>query len=312
MAANPTPPPVCDYEGSDYQTVFWETGQRAYEDRAERHALTHLLPPSGDLFLEIGAGAGRLTPLLNGFQRVVLLDYSRTQLQQARDRLSATPHADRYIYVAANVYQLPFISGAFDAASMIRVLHHLADAPLALQQIRRVLRPNAAFILEYANKRNLKAMLRYALGRQSWSPYTPEPVEFVALNFDFHPRTVNQWLADTGFTPTARRALSYFRIGLLKRTLPTGLLVAADALLQPTGAFALYSPSVFVRAHASANGPAAPAITTPLNLFACPHCGHAPLTNHTHYLACNCGRHWPIRDGIYNFKDPLTPEDATP
>ena len=30
-------PPVCDYEGSDYQTRFWETGGREYEDRSESY-----------------------------------------------------------------------------------------------------------------------------------------------------------------------------------------------------------------------------------------------------------------------------------
>jgi hypothetical protein len=32
-------PPICDYEGSDYQTSFWEEGERAYEDRVEEIAL---------------------------------------------------------------------------------------------------------------------------------------------------------------------------------------------------------------------------------------------------------------------------------
>ena len=31
-------PPVCDYEGSDYQTSFWDEGGRAYEDKAEEIA----------------------------------------------------------------------------------------------------------------------------------------------------------------------------------------------------------------------------------------------------------------------------------
>jgi len=30
-----TNPPVCDYEGSDYQTSFWDKGGREYEDRTE-------------------------------------------------------------------------------------------------------------------------------------------------------------------------------------------------------------------------------------------------------------------------------------
>ncbi|HEY5903626.1 MAG TPA: class I SAM-dependent methyltransferase, partial [Anaerolineales bacterium] len=81
--------PICSYEGSDYQTSFWERGGRAYEDRAEAAALARLLPPDGDLMLEVGAGAGRNTPRYAGFQRIVLLDYSRTQLEQARDRLGS-------------------------------------------------------------------------------------------------------------------------------------------------------------------------------------------------------------------------------
>ncbi|MBL8062127.1 MAG: class I SAM-dependent methyltransferase, partial [Anaerolineales bacterium] len=168
-------PPVCNYEGSDYQQSFWEQGGRAYEDKTEAIALRRLLPKGGKLMLELGAGAGRNTPRYAGFERIVILDYSTTQLEQAQQRLG---RSDKYIYVAADVYRLPFRTGLFDAATMIRVLHHMADAPKAIGQIRNVLQPNAVFILEYANKQNLKAILRYWLGRQKWSPFTLEPVEF--------------------------------------------------------------------------------------------------------------------------------------
>ena len=76
-------PPICDYEGSDYQTTFWDEGGRAYEDQAEAVALNRLLPNRGDLMLEIGAGAGRNTPRYLAYERVVLMDYSLTQMQQA-------------------------------------------------------------------------------------------------------------------------------------------------------------------------------------------------------------------------------------
>src|SRR5262245_55474840 len=156
-------PPVCDYEGSDYQSTFWDTGQRQYEDRTEARALRAFLPPQGKLLLEIGAGAGRNTPRYAGYERVVLMDYSRTQLQQAQARLG---RAERYIYVAADVYRLPFVPGLFDGATMIRVVHRLAQEPLALRQIRTVLKPGAIFILEFANKLNLKAIARWLLRRQ--------------------------------------------------------------------------------------------------------------------------------------------------
>ena len=58
----PEKPPVCDYEGSDYQTSFWDEGDREYEDRVEALALSRLLPDAGSLMLEIGVGAGRNTP----------------------------------------------------------------------------------------------------------------------------------------------------------------------------------------------------------------------------------------------------------
>ena len=38
-------PPVCDYEGSDYRTRFWDGQGRDYEDLVERLALRRLLPP---------------------------------------------------------------------------------------------------------------------------------------------------------------------------------------------------------------------------------------------------------------------------
>ena len=238
-------PPVIDYEGSDYQTRFWASGGREYEDQAEGVALQRLLPKSGKLLLELGAGAGRNTPRYTGFERVVLLDYSRTQLCQAQERLGKS---DRYIYVAADVYRLPFVPGLFDAATLIRTLHHLVEPRLALGQVRQVLQPGGIFILEFANKRNFKAIARYLLGRQSWSPFSLEPVEFVPLNFDFHPKAVRSWLAESGFAIRRQLTVSHFRLGLLKRTLPVGLLVWMDSLAQWTGDLWQVTPSVFVRA----------------------------------------------------------------
>ena len=47
-------PPVCDYEGSDYQQTFWDTGQRAYEDLSEARAYASRLVHEPDACLRIG------------------------------------------------------------------------------------------------------------------------------------------------------------------------------------------------------------------------------------------------------------------
>lgn len=288
-------PPVCNYEGSDYQQSFWDQGGRAYEDAAEAIALRKLMPASGRLMLELGAGAGRNTPRYKAFDKVVLLDYSRTQLEQARDRLGST---DRYTYVAADVYRLPFIESVFDGATMIRTLHHMAEPVQALAQVHKVMAPKGVFILEFANKRNLKSMLRYLFGKQDWSPYTREPVEFTALNFDFHPKAVRGYLDAVGFVTERQLTVSHFRMGLLKRLFPAEFLARLDSLIQWTGTFIRVSPSVFVRNRTLKAGEA----QTGKGLFACPACG-APLPTLAADLTCEqCGRTWPFRDGIYDFR----------
>jgi len=297
--------PVCDYEGSDYQTSFWGRGGREYEDRCEAIALKRLLPKSGNLMLELGAGAGRNTSRYQGFERIVLLDYSRTQLEQAQERLG---RSDRYVYVAADVYRLPFVDRLFDAATMIRTLHHMSDAPCALREVRRVLQAGAILILEFANKRNLKAILRYLLRRQDWNPFTLEPIEFAALNFDFHPKAVFDWLKNADFEIEYKLAVSHFRVGLFKRLIPTGLMAGLDDLLQPTGEWWQLTPSVFVRARAIGRNSIPPLErqNAVLSYFKCPDCNHAPLAVKRGGLTCpGCSRRYAIRDGIYEFREPL-------
>ncbi|BAJ64805.1 methyltransferase domain-containing protein [Anaerolinea thermophila] len=286
--------PVCDYEGSDYQTSFWEQGARRYEDAVEAVALRRLLPAGGKRLLELGAGAGRNTPRYQGFEEITLVDYSHTQLQQARQRLGDSP---RYRYVAADIYYLPFSAGVFDAATMIRTLHHMVEPRLALEQVRRTLQRDAVFILEYANKQNLKAILRYLLRRQSWNPFSPEPVEFAPLNFDFHPATVREWLKVSGFVIERQLTVSHFRVDLLKRLLPLSLLVAMDSLAQWTGNLWQLTPSVFARCRAVGT------FATGQGFFRCPACGQEGLADTPPEILCpSCGQRYPVRDGIYDFR----------
>lgn len=290
-----TTPPICSYEGSDYQTSFWDNANRRYEDAVEEVALRRLLPRQGRRLLELGAGAGRNTPRYAGFEQVVLLDYSRTQLEQARQRLGG---GERYRFVAADIYRLPFVEGLFDGATMIRTLHHLSDARAALAGVRQVLQPGAAFILEFANKQNLKAVLRYVLRQQSWSPFSPEPLEFAPLNFNFHPATVRSWLRACQFSIDRQLTVSHFRIGIFKRFLPLKLLVWMDSLAQLSGDAWQLSPSVFVGAVAVGSGGAA----EPGAFFRCPACG-SPLQDTPPLLTCPaCGKCYPVTDGIYDFR----------
>jgi len=289
-------PPICSYEGSDYQESFWEKGDRAYEDAVEAIALKRLLPSTGKWMLELGAGAGRNTPRYGGFEHVILLDYSTTQLTQAQARLG---RSDRYRYVAADIYHLPFVDGFFDSATMVRTLHHMADAPTALSQVEHVLHTDSTFILEFANKRNLKSIARYLTGRQKWDPFSLKQVEFEKLNFDFHPRTIRKMLQDLNFKIQKSLTVSHFRMRWLKQHIPLNLLVGLDSLLQWNGSWSQYTPSVFVKSTLKSNKPKAKQGT----FFKCPACGSLELDEQNEAVICGkCKRKYPILNGIYDFR----------
>lgn len=286
---------ICDYEGSRYRYDFWESGARQYEDLVERIAIRHLLPPTGKRLLEVGAGFGRLADLYDGYNQVVLMDYARTQLEEAQNFLGE--RAERFIFVVADVYKMPFEASAFDALVMVRVMHHLVDVPAALKELNRVVRGGGTAVIEFASKRHVKAILRWLLRRQRWNPFSVEPEEFVALNIDFHPTWMRCRFTAAGFDVHSVRTVSHFRIPLLKKIVPVQLLAKLDGWAQPTGNWWQLTPSVFFQSTVSKN--TAPAE----NMFRCPTCGTAKLHSHAQGLLCaQCDALWEYRDGIYDFK----------
>ncbi len=293
-------PRICDYGDSSYRQDFWEGQGRDYEDAVERLVLAKLLPPRGERLLEIGAGFGRVTDEYRMFRQVVLLDYSLEQLQYARNRFGD----DGYLYVAADAYRMPFQAGVFDAATMIRVIHHFEDVPAVLAQVEQALSGGGSFILEYANKRNLKAMLRHLIGRNRWDPFTLSPVEFVELNFNFHPQYMQRQVNERGFEVRRAVPVSWLRLGLLKRALPTGFLVRLDAALQ--GAGWLLSPSVFLdlRLKKESGRETLSANSDPLAILKCPLTG-SRLEREGDALVNKDGLRWGIEQGVFDFRRPL-------
>ena len=285
---------ICDYEDTDYRR-FWEEGGRQYEDAAERIALRRLLPPRGDRLIEIGAGFGRLAKLYAGYREVVLLDYARSQLVQARANLGPEP---RFRFVAAELHHLPFAPASFDTVLSVRVLHHIRELPLAFAQVQRILRAQGVYVLEYANKRNLKEMLRYFSLRPHRGPFSLETVEVNPLHFNFHPSYVASCLGEAGFQVEAELSVSLFRLALLKRFFPPRFLAALDGLLQRPTAPLKLGPSIFLRIRSLLPKPD----TNPSAFWQCPCCGSTDLQEEESGLLCAaCGGAWPKLDGIYDF-----------
>lgn len=300
--------PVIDYEHSQYKADFWEGQGRAYEDATERLAIEQLLPKHGVRIAEIGAGFGRLAKLYLGYEQIVLFDYSRTLLQ---DAVQHWGHDPRFVFVAGNIYQLPLATASLDSLVMVRVMHHLADVPQALQQLERVLHKRSVAVIEYANKRNLKAVARYVLGKQTWSPFALSPLEFIALNFDFHPRWMGEQFTKAGLHCKEQLAVSHFRLPLLKQRVAPERLAKLDSYLFRPGSYYPLAPSVFVQA-TSEKGRAPKVIDAHPDslaaLFSCPVCRAEAFQLVTpEQLQCkSCNAAFAKQAGIWDFKEQHT------
>jgi ubiquinone/menaquinone biosynthesis C-methylase UbiE len=297
--------PVIDYEGSHYQADFWVGQGRAYEDATERLALQRLMPANGGRLAEIGAGFGRLAALYKGYEQVILFDYSRTLLADAARELGGD---ERFVFVAGNIYNLPLASGVLDTLVMVRVMHHLADVPAALAQLRRLLHRHSVAVLEYANKRNLKAILRWGLRRQSWSPFDLPPVEFVKLNFDFHPQWMETQMRSAGLQVRQRLGVSHFRLAQLKQQLPAERLAQLDSALFGLGGTWPVAPSVFVQAAAPGAGSRPLLGSSPQEvhrLLRCPACGGEQLerVSEARVRCPQCGAAYRRHLGVWDLKE---------
>ena len=111
---------------------------------AETHAaylLSHLEP--GMKVLDFGCGPGTITV---GLAQAVPIgevhgvDMEHSQIDLARAAASAGGHHNAEFHVG-NVYELPFEDNSFDAAHCHAVLMHVPDTLRALQEVKRVLKP---------------------------------------------------------------------------------------------------------------------------------------------------------------------------
>jgi demethylmenaquinone methyltransferase / 2-methoxy-6-polyprenyl-1,4-benzoquinol methylase len=106
----------------------------------------------GDRVLDAACGTGdlALADLRAGAGRVTGLDFSENMLARARRKSTAVD------WVQGDLLALPFADGTFDAATVGFGVRNVADLPLGLRELRRVLRPGGRLgILEITQPRGI-------------------------------------------------------------------------------------------------------------------------------------------------------------
>ncbi len=104
--------------------------------------------PSESQLLDVGAGEG-----------VLVERYKKRGL----DCIGVDAYFESEDVKKADLKELPFEDGSFDAALCLDVLEHLSilDQPAALQEIKRVLRNDGRFLMSIPNLAHLHSRLRF-------------------------------------------------------------------------------------------------------------------------------------------------------
>lgn len=248
--AQTTPKPakvVADYNGYDYKKIFWEDADRKYEDTADRLAIRKLLPSQMDNFVDIAGGYGRLADeYLPRAKSATLFDYSKTELQQAKDH-----YGDKIKIQAGDIYDLPFKSDSFDALMMVRATHHFKDMQKVSDELYRILKPGGIAVIEVANKKTLPKMFRYWFKKSEINPFSREVAHLKDLNSDgfynYHPKYIEEIFTKSGFKIEKVLSVSNFRSAKLKKIFGTKNLIKMEKGAQSLLAPIRFAPSIYYR-----------------------------------------------------------------
>jgi ArsR family transcriptional regulator len=105
------------------------------------------LVPNGGTVVEIGVGTGGLlADLAARADRVIGVDHSPAMLEEAGRRISAAGVANVELRLGEMTH-LPLPDGGADCALLNMVLHHAADPPAVLAEIRRILSRNGLLLI---------------------------------------------------------------------------------------------------------------------------------------------------------------------
>jgi SAM-dependent methyltransferase/uncharacterized protein YbaR (Trm112 family) len=282
-------------------------------DRSDFRILRQLLPSTPGWFVEIGSGRGRLLPVYHRPDReIVLVDSRLGLLETARQ----TYRQSNLHCIRADAYRLPFRSDAFAAGLCVRAFQELAAPGAFLDELARVLRPDARFVLSYANKRNLLRLLRR--GRRCFR-HDHEPTG--ENMFVSHPRYLEQLLQPAGLSPLRSQGSGFAEQLLgpgrlfypLLRALPFlfPLFVLADRPLnRALGPLGLLPHNFLVlrkQALAPTVAPGAADVPGLAAILACPDCRSFPLPYdqaRDAYTCSTCARCFPSRRGVLDFLEP--------
>jgi ubiquinone/menaquinone biosynthesis C-methylase UbiE len=195
--------------------------------RRRRLVLDALSAAPGERILDVGCGPGffvaELLDQVGGEGFVAGVDPSTAMLALSARRVEGAPNVS---LCEAPATALPFGDGAFDAAISVQVLEYVEDVPLALSELRRVIRPGGRVVL-------------WDIDWETLSMHTADPARMARVleAWDRHlmhrslPRTLPRLLREAGFTGVGLEGHSFTTAELTPDAYGASLLTLVEKYL---------------------------------------------------------------------------------
>lgn len=306
-----------DYESYDYRQ-FWEDDKRAYEDASERLAISKLFKGENKkgTIIDIGCGYGRLFNEYCDYDTIIMLDYSLNNLKNAQISIKNYLKQDnkkfsKVYFIAADAANLPFKNEIADTAISVRIVHHLNDPEKLISETGRILMENGLFILEFANKRNLKNIFKFFFGKLKTSPFSRQPLRIGDTILNQHPNIIINYLKKYNFRIKKVISVSNLRTQFLKRKFKFGNLLMLENISQELFSFCKSGPSIFIKSFLQRTNQKkvlnnlAEKPDSFKDMLLCPECRDkkSKFKISDNLIVCNlCGAKFLIIDGIYDLR----------
>jgi ubiquinone/menaquinone biosynthesis C-methylase UbiE len=184
-------------------------------------------------------------------EKIVLTDPSAKLLKIARSKFTSR----KFKFIQASIQSLKqkVKRHTFDLVVIVRVLHHIEDVEGAMEFIHKVLKPGGFVILEFPNKKHIKASVKQFL--KGNTTYTID-ISKKNLNskhdtlpfFNYHPDYIKKLLSETGFKVIEKRSVSNVRSKRVKSMVSPAFLHTIEKNTQTFLSSFDFGPSIFVLA----------------------------------------------------------------